>query len=100
MIKNFHEYYVYILSNKRNGTLYIGMTNNLMRRISEHKSDQISGFTKKYGLKVLVYFEKYQFVENAISREKQIKKWKRAWKIDLIEKENPNWKDLGSDWYC
>ncbi|GAB4507124.1 MAG: GIY-YIG nuclease family protein [Allomuricauda sp.] len=99
MVKNFHQYYVYILTNKRNGTLYIGMTNSLERRILEHKEETIKGFTKKYGLKTLVYFERHQNVNDAITREKRLKKWKRQWKIDLIEKDNPNWSDLSNDWY-
>ena len=99
MVKNVHQYYVYILTNKRNGTLYIGMTNNLERRILEHKSGTIEGFTKKYGLDTLIYFETYQYVNDAILREKRLKKWKRQWKIDLIEKENSNWNDLAQDWH-
>ncbi|WP_222983589.1 GIY-YIG nuclease family protein [Flagellimonas meishanensis] len=99
MHKNVHQYYVYILANTRNGTLYIGVTNNLERRILEHKTGNIEGFTKKYGLKLLVYFETHQNISDAIKREKQIKKWKRQWKIDLVEKENPYWNDLSHDWY-
>lgn len=99
MVKNVHQYYVYILTNKRNGTLYIGMTNNLERRILEHKSRTIVGFTKKYGLDTLIYFEAYQYVNDAILREKRLKKWKRQWKIDLIEKDNPHWSDLANDWH-
>jgi len=99
MIKNVHQYYVYILTNKHNGTLYIGMTNSLERRILEHKEGTIKGFTKKYGLKTLVYFERHQNVNDAINREKRLKKWKRQWKIDLIEKDNPHWSDLANDWY-
>ena len=94
-----HQYSVYILTNKRNGTLYIGMTNNLERRIYEHKNKLLDGFTKKYGLDTLVYFEMYQFVEDAIRREKNLKKWKRDWKINLITKDNPQWQDLASNWY-
>lgn len=99
MVKNVHEYYVYILTNMPNSTLYIGMTNNLERRILEHKSGSVEGFTKKYGLKTLIYFEVHQNVNEAILREEQLKKWKRQWKIDLIEKDNPNWSDLKNDWY-
>ncbi|MEC7265305.1 MAG: GIY-YIG nuclease family protein [Bacteroidota bacterium] len=99
MIKNVHEYYVYILTNMPNGTLYIGMTNNLERRILEHKKGSVEGFTKKYGLKTLIYFEVHQNVNDAILREKQLKKWKRQWKIDLVEKDNSDWNDLASDWY-
>ena len=75
------------------------MTNNLERRIYEHKNKLMDGFTKKYGLDTLVYFERYQFVDDAIKREKNLKKWKREWKINLIAKENPNWNDLAFDWY-
>ena len=95
---NVHQYYLYILSNKYNGTLYIGVTNDLERRMFEHKNKLIEGFTKKYGLDRLVYFETFQYVNDAIKREKNMKKWKRQWKIGVIEKENPNWKDLSKDW--
>jgi putative endonuclease len=88
------NYYVYILASKRNGTLYIGMTNDLNRRIYEHKNNLIDGFTKKYSVKTLVYYESTESVESAITREKQLKKWNRKWKLNLIEKENPEWKDL------
>ncbi|MEZ2414811.1 GIY-YIG nuclease family protein [Muriicola sp. E247] len=98
MYKNVHQYYLYILSNKYNGTLYIGVTNNLERRMFEHKNKLIEGFTKKYSLDRLVYFETFQYVNDAIQREKNMKKWKRQWKINAIEKENPNWEDLSSDW--
>ena len=89
-----HTYYVYILASKRNGTLYIGVTNALIRRVSEHKQKVADGFTKKYNVTRLVYFETFEQVEVAIQREKRLKKWKRAWKIELIEKRNPNWDDL------
>ncbi|UOY07430.1 GIY-YIG nuclease family protein [Muricauda sp. SCSIO 64092] len=98
MIKNVHQYYIYILTNHKNGTLYIGMSNDLERRVFEHKNKLIEGFTKKYGLNRLVYFEVYQYVNDAILREKRIKKWKRQWKIELIEEENPEWDDLAQDW--
>ena len=88
------NYYVYILTNKPRGTLYIGMTNNLVRRGYEHRNGLADGFTKKYSLKMLVYFEVFNRVEDAILREKRLKKWNRQWKIDLIEKLNPNWDDL------
>ncbi|HWP92907.1 MAG TPA: GIY-YIG nuclease family protein [Thermodesulfobacteriota bacterium] len=87
-------YYVYIMSNKKNGTLYIGVTNDLSRRVYEHKNDMIEGFTKKYGLHTLVYFEQMEDVHSAIQREKRLKKWNRRWKIELIEKLNPEWMDL------
>ena len=88
------NYYVYILTNKPRGTLYIRMTNNLVRRGYEHRNGLADGFTKKYNLKMLVYFEVFNRVEDAILREKRLKKWNRQWKIDLIEKLNPNWDDL------
>ena len=87
-------YFVYILASKRNGVLYIGVTNNLKRRVYEHKYNVIEGFTSKYLVHHLVYFESHQDVKYAISREKKIKKWNRNWKIRLIEKNNPKWKDL------
>ena len=88
------NYYVYIVSNKPRGTLYIGMTNNLVRRVYEHRDGLIDGFTRKYNLKRLVYFEVFNRVEDAIHREKRLKKWNRQWKIELIEKVNPAWIDL------
>ena len=94
-----HQYYVYILTNKKNGTLYIGMTNNLERRIYEHKNKLIEGFSYTYGLDKLVLMESYQYVQDAILREKRMKKWKRQWKINLIVEDNPNWNDLAFDWY-
>ncbi len=87
-------YYVYILANKKNGTLYIGVTNNIIRRIYEHKQNLVQGFTQKYSIHQLVYYEEFSSSIEAITREKQLKKWKRAWKILLIEKKNPQWKDL------
>ncbi len=92
-------YYVYIMTNKKNGTLYIGVTGNLERRVYEHKQKLIEGFTKKYNLHKLVYYESGTDVSSAITREKQLKKWLRKWKIELIEKENPDWVDLANDWY-
>ncbi len=88
------QYYVYILTSKRNGTLYIGVTNDLVRRVREHKSDAIEGFTKQYGVHQLVWYEVAATPLAAITREKQLKKWNRAWKLRLIEKMNPEWKDL------
>jgi len=85
---------VYILASKRNGTLYIGVTSDLMKRVLEHKNDLVDGFTKKYGVHQLVYFEMHEDMASAIQREKQLKKWNRNWKIQLIEKENPEWADL------
>lgn len=89
-----HEYFVYIMTNKPQGVLYIGVTNNLIRRVYEHRSSIIEGFTQKYKLTHLVYFETHQFITLAIQREKNIKHWTREWKIQLIEKLNPNWEDL------
>ena len=90
-------YYVYILANKRNETLYIGITNDLAKRISEHKSGMMEGFTKKYSIDKLVYYESTTDVNEAITREKRLKKWKRQWKIDLIENSNQDWQDLSVD---
>lgn len=87
-------YYLYILASKKNGVLYIGVTNNLLRRVFEHKNKLVNGFTEKYFVGKLVYFEQTDSIEAAIIREKQMKKWKRQWKIELIEKFNPEWKDL------
>lgn len=89
-----HRYFVYILASKRNGTLYTGVTNDLLRRVYEHKNDLIAGFTKKYRVHDLVWFEEHSDVTQAIAREKKIKGWNRAWKIRLIEVGNPNWDDL------
>ncbi|NOX28304.1 MAG: GIY-YIG nuclease family protein [Gammaproteobacteria bacterium] len=86
--------HVYILASKKNGTLYIGVTSNLVQRIWQHKNNQSPGFTKKYQVHTLVYYEAHEIIESAITREKQMKKWKREWKIKLIEKENPKWNDL------
>ncbi len=89
-----HCYYVYILASKREGVLYIGVTNNLARRIHEHKEGLIEGFTKKYIVDRLVYLEAFQYIDQAIAREKALKRWKREWKIELIETANPEWKDF------
>lgn len=91
-IKN--QYYIYILANKRNGTLYIGVTSNLVKRVYEHKNNIIEGFSKKYNIHKLVYYEITNDIESAIRREKQLKKWNRKWKINLIENSNPEWIDL------
>ena len=88
---------VYILASKRNGTLYIGVTSNLQKRGWEHKNDFVEGFTKKYGVHRLVYYELHSDMVSAITREKQMKKWKRAWKLELIERQNPDWNDLWKD---
>lgn len=89
-----HRYFVYILASTRNGSLYIGITNDIARRINEHKTNQVPGFTCKYKVHKLVYAEEYTYVHTALIREKQLKKWKRTWKINLIEQANPEWKDL------
>ena len=86
--------YVYILASKKNGTLYVGVTSNIVKRIHEHKTNVVAGFTQKYKVHDLVYFEETQDVISAITREKQIKKWNRKWKLALIEKGNPEWQDL------
>ncbi|WP_373501890.1 GIY-YIG nuclease family protein [Desulfococcus sp.] len=85
---------VYILASQRNGTLYTGVTSDLIKRVWEHKNDLIEGFTKKYGIHRLLYFEQHEDMNSAITREKQIKKWNRAWKLRLIEEQNPDWNDL------
>ncbi len=97
-MKSEKSYYVYIMTN-RSKTLYTGVTNNLERRVFEHKYKLIPGFTKKYNITRLVYFEEGTDIDSAIMREKQIKGWLRKKKIDLIEKENPEWKDLAEDWF-
>lgn len=87
-------YYVYIMASRKNGTLYIGVTSNIVRRIEEHRQGVVEGFTKRYDVKILVYLEQTNEVLVALAREKQLKKWNRAWKIRLIEEMNPEWKDL------
>ena len=91
------EFWLYILTNKPKGTLYIGVTSNLAKRVWEHKNKIVDGFTLRYNLDKLVYCEPFEDAETAISREKQIKKWRRAWKIRLIEDSNPEWKDLSEE---
>ena len=88
---------VYIMTNKRNGTLYIGVTNDLVRRVWQHRQGAIPGFTKRYGLKRLVWFEQHASIEAAIRREKTMKSWPRAWKLAVIETGNPGWRDLWDD---
>ena len=90
----YKTYYVYILANQKNGTLYVGMTNNLVRRVHQHRNGLVDGFTKKHRIHQLVYFESHSDVHQAIAREKRLKRWRRQWKIKLIEKQNPGWKDL------
>jgi len=85
---------VYILASQRNGTLYVGVTSDLIERIHEHKSNQVDGFSKNYKIHSLVYFEQHETMDSAILREKQLKKWNRKWKLELIEENNPEWQDL------
>jgi putative endonuclease len=88
------DYFVYILASKIGGTIYVGVTNDLVRRVYEHQQKLAEGFTKKYGVSKLVYYEVHSDIEAAITREKQLKKWNRSWKVRLIEETNPNWDDL------
>ena len=90
-------FWVYILANKPGGTLYVGVTNDLIRRTYQHRNGLIAGFTRRYGVKSLVHFEQYDDPTTAIQREKNIKHWSREWKIDLIVAENPDWRDLYDD---
>lgn len=95
----YRQYFIYIVTSKKNGTLYIGITNNLERRIKEHKSKlNPQSFTARYNVNILVYYETFQYINDAIDREKQLKKWNRQWKINLIEEDNKEWKDLSLDW--
>lgn len=94
MKRAYHCYHVYILTNKRRGTLYIGVTGGLDDRMERHRKGEGSKFAAKYNLTRLVHFEEFQYINDAIAREKQLKNWRREWKIALIEKENPEWKDL------
>jgi putative endonuclease len=89
--------YVYILASERNGTLYVGVTSDLGKRVYQHKNKEIDGFTKKYEVDRLVYYEIYDDIFMAITREKQLKKWRRRWKLELIESVNPEWRDLSAD---
>jgi putative endonuclease len=93
------RFFVYILASKPWGTLYIGVTSDLQARVYQHKQGLFSGFTKKYDVKQLVYFEEHATAADAIPREKRLKKWPRAWKINLIRTDNPDWNDLATDWY-
>jgi len=88
---------VYIVASKRNGTLYIGVSSSLLQRIAQHREGLFDGFTSKYGVKMLVWFEQHSTMEFAIQREKRLKKWKRGWKLDLIEQSNPDWCDLAEN---
>ncbi|MBK9243937.1 MAG: GIY-YIG nuclease family protein [Burkholderiales bacterium] len=91
------SYYVYLLTSSRRGTLYVGVTNDLLKRVWQHKQGLVEGFSKRYRIRTLVWYEQTDSIESAIVREKQIKKWNRAWKIELIEANNPDWKDLYKD---
>ncbi len=88
------DFYVYIMASKKNGTLYVGVTSNLVKRVYQHKHNLVEGFTQKYGAHTLVYYEQHLSAESAIKREKRLKEWQRKWKIALIEKNNPEWNDL------
>jgi putative endonuclease len=89
--------FIYIVASQRNGTLYIGVTSNLMQRMGQHREGVLPGFTTDYGVKLLVWFEQHATMDSAIAREKQIKSWRRAWKLALIEEVNPEWRDLAED---
>ena len=91
------QFYIYILASNPNGTLYTGVTSNLIQRVWQHKHDVIQGFTRKYNVKTLVYYEVHENAESALKREKRIKRWRRAWKLGLIENSNPEWRDLYED---
>ena len=93
------SYYVYIIASRRDGAIYIGVTNNLVRRVYEHRIKAVPGFTSKYNITQLVWFEIYEDPISAISREKELKKWERTWKVQLIEAENPEWKDLFEEYF-
>jgi putative endonuclease len=90
-------FFVYILANRPRGTLYVGVTNDLVRRVSEHKAKLVPGFTRNYGIDQLMYFEQYSSILEARAREHSLKRWRRAWKIDLIRKLNPDWHDLSNE---
>lgn len=93
-----HKYYTYILTHENNHIFYVGVTNNIKRRTAEHKAATHGTHVGRYNIKKLVYFEEHQWIQEAIRREKTIKKWKREWKINIITKMNPEWKDLSDDW--
>ncbi|MBV9570933.1 MAG: GIY-YIG nuclease family protein [Alphaproteobacteria bacterium] len=93
------RYFVYIMASKPWGTLYVGLSGDLQSRVYQHRNGLIAGFTKTYGIKTLVHFEEHETAASAIHREKRLKKWPRAWKINLIRTDNPDWKDLAADWY-
>ena len=91
------DYYVYIMASRKNGTLYVGVTSDLKRRVGQHKAGSADGFTKRYGVDKLVYYERFSRATDAIKCEKRVKKWKRAWKLRMIEEMNPEWRDLSED---
>jgi putative endonuclease len=91
------SYFIYILANTRRGVLYVGVTNDLNRRVFEHKQKLVPGFTKSHGIVLLVYFEEYASIVEARARERSLKRWRRAWKIALVENVNPDWRDLARD---
>jgi len=97
MSKRQKSYWVYILASGRNGTLYVGVTNDIVRRVYQHKEGLASGFTKRYGVSKLVHAEPFESISYAIQREKTLKKWPRKWKLDLIERDNPQWRDLADE---
>ncbi|HEY4142881.1 MAG TPA: GIY-YIG nuclease family protein [Pseudolabrys sp.] len=90
-------FYVYMLANKRNGTLYVGLTDDLVKRVWQHQNGVTKGFTQRYGIKMLVWYETHESRESAFLRERQMKKWNRVWKLELIEKANPSWRDLADE---
>jgi putative endonuclease len=92
------QFFVYILASRRNGTLYVGVTNDLMRRVAEHKAKWVPGFTRRYGVDILVHAEPFTSILEARARERTLKRWHRTWKLALIERENPTWRDLSGEW--
>ena len=98
-MSNERTFCTYIMASRPWGTLYVGVTSDLLRRVFEHKEGRIEGFTKRYGIKTLVYFEEWGTAQEAIHREKRLKKWTRTWKINLIRTSNPDWNDLAAEWY-
>ena len=96
---HYRQYYVYIMTNSRHAPLYVGVTNDLVLRVYEHRSKLVKGFTNKYNITMLMYYEISADVESAITREKQLKSWLKSRKVDLIESANPNWRDLSLEWY-
>ena len=98
MFKTQHQYHVYIITNKKDGVLYIGISSDLERRMFEHKNKLVEGFSSRYNLDKLVYYEIYKYVNDAIKREKNLKKWNSEWKTNLIIEENKEWNDLSKDW--